>query len=262
MYKLLLVANEQELCDAFASFPDWAQLGFSVPQMVRTAREAMRLIEDGEADAVAYTLPKDEGQAFFTFLAQHPQVQCMEATADPLRIRRALSTLRRTLHQRGQEGVLEDVLPLLQTEFYHSLAQGAPLTLQELRMRVAALQLPVVLDAPVCVARLCLPQGDTYLDEVWRYGRDRLEVALRNFFERDLPDVRYVLHVCTPREMKLLACPKRALSAQALQEHTQAHLARVCAEILEYLDLEVQVREICAYDSLAALCGKQADARA
>ncbi|MDR3051405.1 MAG: hypothetical protein LBU67_06755 [Oscillospiraceae bacterium] len=254
MYKVLLVTDQQALHDVFQAFEDWASLGFERPLAVHTAKEAMLLLESAPVDAVAYVLPKEEGQAFFGFLAQIPHIAGMEAANDPARLRRVLSRLRRTLHERNSEAVLTDVLPLLQEEFYNSLLQGARLRQDELRARAGALQLSVDLASPVCVAHLLLPQGETYLQEVWRYGRDRLEVALRNVFERDLLAVRYALHVCNIGEIKLLACPKASIAGPALLAQTQARIQQAREDIDEFLDMELVLQSIHLYRDLAALC--------
>ena len=256
MYRVLLVTDQGDVREAFASFSDWTALGFDPPRIVQTAQEATPLIESGAADAVAYVLPKEEGQSFFAFLARHPQVRCMEAASDPLRLRRALNSLRRALHERTATDDLSDVLPILQAEFLHSLLEGMPIEPEELRARAAALRIGLALDMPVCLARLRMPQGEVYLQEVWRYGHARLEVALRNFFERDEKDLRYVLGVHSPREIRLLACPKDAMQADALHRRMTERLAQGCAETLEYLELEVQVQSLTPYENLSALCAR------
>ncbi len=257
MYQVLLVTDQADVQGAFDSFEDWTTLGFAIPRVVTTAKEAVLLIESSQVDAVAYVLPKDEGQAFFAFLAKHPEVRCMEAATDALRLRRALSTLRRTLREQEGADVLTDVLPILQNEFYHSLLEGAPLKPDELAARTTALRMQIALDAPVCVAQLQLPRGEVYLEEVWRYGRDRLEVALRNFFERDLPDLRYVLGVKSPQEIKLLACPKADIDAERMREKVAERISSARAELREYLELEVKVSGLTLYPSLPALCARE-----
>lgn len=254
MFRVLLVTDQQEVREVFASFEDWTSLGFDRPQMVQTAKEGMLLVDSGVVDAVAYSLSKEEGQGFFSFLAEHPGVRNLEAATDPLRLRRALGALRRALHERAGVDVLTDVLPILQTEFYHSLMEGAPLKRDDLYTRIAALQMQVAIDSPVCVAHLQLPQGEEYVEEVWRYGRNRLENALRTFFERDLQDMRFVLNVMSAREIKLLGCPKKPLTADDLCTRTQMRLAQGREETLEYLELEVQVQTLLLYDNLPALC--------
>ena len=256
MHQVLLVTDQRDVWETFDSFPDWRLLGFEPPRIVRTAKEAEPLVESGAADAVAYMLPKDEGQAFFSFLARHPHVRCVEAASDPLRLRRSLNSLRRALHEQSAGDALTDVLPILQSEFYHSLLGEAALPApDELRARAAALHIRLALDAPVCLARLQLPQGETYLNEVWRYGRDRLALALRNFFERDEPDLRYVLGMLNPRQIKLLACPKAAIDGETLRRRVAERLAQGCAETMEYLELDVTVQSVTFYENMGAMEG-------
>jgi len=255
MYQVLLVTNQDNIREAFETLADWKALGFEPPRVVGTAKEAMLLIESGEVDAVAYTLPKDEGQTLFTFLSRYPQLRCMEAASDPLRLRRALGSLRRALHEQSATDVFTDVLPILQAEFFHSLLEDVAMPPEELRARAAALRIRISLDAPVCLARLQLPQGQISLDEVWRYGRNRLEIALRNFFERDEDDLRYVLGVLNPREIKLLACPKSAMDSGTLRRRVSERISRGRAEVTEYLDLEVRVQGMMFYENLIEMEG-------
>ena len=255
MYQVLLVTDQQDVQEAFDSFPDWRSLGFEPPRIVRTAKEATLLVESGAADAVAYVLPKDEGQSFFSFLTQYPQIRCMEAASDPLRLRRALGSLRRALHEQSADDAHTDVLPLLQAEFFRGLLEDAPAPIDALRARAAALNIELALDAPVCLVRLQLPQGEVYLNEVWRYGRERLELALRNFFERDEPGLRYVLYVLSPREIKLLACPKAPIGGEELRRRVTERLAQGRAETLEYLELEVKIQSIAFYENLGEMEG-------
>lgn len=261
MYRLLLVTGQLELLSVFEAFNDWQALGFEKPILTDDVERATTLVELEAVDAVSFSLPKDEGQAFFTVLAQHPQVKCVEAAGEPVRLRRALNTLRRQLTEARQPDHKDEVLPLLQAEFYHSLLEGALLRDEELKRRVVELALPIALDAPVSVAYLTLPSGEAYLEQIWRYGRQRLEVALRNFFERDLPEKRYVLGVMSPSEIKLMVCPKLIEPGQVLVGDMLAHIDRVQTEIKTFLDLDVRTQSLVLYDNLEALCAGQSGER-
>ena len=256
MYKLMLVTDQGDITEAFRSFPEWAHMGFDVPILLSDVEEAKRRLSRQEADAVAYLLPKDAGQDFFSFLSSHPEVVGMEAASDHARLRRELGVTRRILLEREEQDGLDDVLPMLQSDFFQTVLQGAHFTQDELDRRVDMLKLHIRPDWPVCLISLRMPQGERFLDEVWRYGSERLENALRNIFEREEPDMSYVLQVLNPHHMRLLAYPKEALEPGDVELRVKEHMALAQEDLKEFFDLDIEIRKCIVYASLYALCAQ------
>lgn len=250
MYKLMLVTDQKEVRDFFNRFSDWNLLGFERPTIFADVQEAKSYLCENHTDAVSYLLPKEQGQDFFTFLSGHREIVCVEPTGDEKRLRRELNTTRRVLLEREEELEVDDVLPMLQNDFYTSLLHGTTYSADELSMRVDMLKIEVVLDAPVSMASLRMPQGDVFLDEVWRYGSERLENALRNIFEREDERIRYVLHVINPHHMRMLGLPKVKLDEFSVRTLTQEHLHLAQEEIKEYFDLDMDIHWLTIFDSL------------
>lgn len=254
MYRLILVTDQKDVRDLFNRFKDWNTLGFEHPVVLQDVEEAKARLRRGEADAVSYLLPKDAGQDFFTFLGKHKELVGVEPAADEARLRRELNMTRRILHEREEELQYDDVLPMLQSDFYSSILCGASYSQESLENRVRVLKLDISMTSPAAMASLRMPQGEIFLDEIWRYGRNRLENALRNVFEREESAIRYVLHVINPHHMRMLALPKREMDAATLETLTQEHLEAAQEDLKEYFDLEMDVRRISVFDSFAALC--------
>lgn len=252
MYQLLLVTDQKNLLRLFESFTDWQALGFAPPLLYNDVHEAMQMVSQGEVDAVSYALPKDSGQAFYHFMTGYPKVCGMEAASDLPRLRRAVSGLRRQLREREQapEEMQGDVLGLLQMEFFHTLMGGARMAPEKLENRVRALKLQIETESPLAVAHMRMPHGQVYIDQVWRYGRDRLKVALHNFFDRELPQGRFVLDVMSLSEIKLMFCPREPMGEQAMLDLFYDHLTRAREEVKQYLDLGMQVTRVLVYDDL------------
>lgn len=258
MYKVMLVTDQVEVRNGFATFKDWATLGFDAPVLLEDVAQAKTLVAHGGVDAIAYLLPKSAGQELFTFLKEYKDIHCMEAAADELRLRRELNALRRALHEREEEVRRDDVLPMLQSDFFSGILCGAGYTRRELDERVQALKLDIECDAPTALVSLRMPQGDVFLDEIWRYGRERLENALRNLFEREDAKVRYVLHVINPHHMRLLAVPGQVLDTQSVEALVHEHLQRAQEDLKEYFDLDMDIRRVTIYDTFYALCEENA----
>lgn len=258
MYRLLLVTDEESLLRVFASFADWEALGFAPPALLTDVQQAQQLVSAGEVDAVSYALPKGTGQAFYNFMTGYPHIRGMEAAGDEMRLRRAVNGLRRQLRENEQEIGHGDVLPLLQNEFFHALLGGARVTPAELRLRMQALELTLDEASPLAVAQLRLPDDQVYIDQVWRYGRERLKVALHNFFDRELPQGRFVVDVMSLQEIKLLFCPCRPIGEEEMLALFYEHLTVVREEIKLYLDLGMKVGTVTVYKNLSTLASQQA----
>lgn len=258
MYRLMLVTDQKNIRDLFSNFRDWNTLGFEQPIVLENVDEAKERLQNGEADAVSYLLPKEAGQALFSFLSHHEELVGVEPADNEERLRRELNMTRRILHEREEEPAYDDVLPMLQSDFYSSILCGSSFSQENLEQRVRALKLDICVDAPAAIVSLRMPQGEIFLDEIWRYGRARLENALRNLFEREEETVRYVLHMLNPHHMRMLALPKAPIDASTLEMLTQEHLANAQEDLKEYFDLEMDVHHISVYDSFYALCASRA----
>lgn len=258
MYRLLLVTDESNLLNVFGEFVDWEALGFAPPALLTDVQEAQKMVSAGDVDAVSYALPKDTGQAFYSFMAGYPHIRGMEAAGDEMRLRRAINGLRRQLRENEQEDIHGDVLPLLQNEFFHALLGGAKLTPEKLKIRMQMLKLRLDEASPLAMAQLRMPDDQAYIDQVWRYGRERLKVALHNFFDKELPKGYFVLDVMSLQEIKLLFCPVQPIGEEELLGMFYDHLTSAREEIKRYLDLGIQVDTVRVYENLASLASQQA----
>lgn len=254
MYRLMLVTDQKNIRDLFSDFKDWNLLGFEAPIVLEDVAQAKERLSRGEADAVSYLLPKSAGQDLFSFLSRHTDLVGVEPADNEERLRRELNMTRRILHEREEEPAYDDVLPMLQSDFYNSILCGAAYSQESLEQRVSTLRLDICVDAHCAIASLRMPQGEIFLDEIWRYGRARLENALRNIFEREEDTVRYVLHMINPHHMRMLALPKKKMDESELETLMQEHLSNAQEDLKEYFDLEMDVHHISMYDSFFALC--------
>ena len=111
---------------------------------------------------------------------------------------------------------------------------------------------------PVVTSSFRLPQGDYFLSEVWRYGRDRLENALKNIFENGDPKMAFVLLIINPHHMRLLAAPREEMSKEEAYDRMMAHLASCQANLEQYFELTLTIKRVVPYDNLYALSRENA----
>ena len=182
MYKLLLVSDKEEIRSLYRRYAEWNTLGFEQPDVAENAQQGIDLLSHRRYDAISSLLSVSEGKKFFAYLSRRPEMLGMETARDEAHLRREISTARRALSTRDasrQSKQVDDYTKALQGEFFCDLLRGAAFDCTKIDERMQSLKLDA-LDAarPVVTSSFRLPQGDYFLSEVWRYGRDRLENAM------------------------------------------------------------------------------------
>lgn len=257
MYKLLLVSDREDVCSLYEHFSEWEQLGFERPTVAKNAQEGIKQLTGVRFDAVSCLLSVAEGKRFFAHLSHQPEMLGMETVRSEERLRKEIGSARRTLSSRDaarQTKQVDDLTRALQEEFFCDLLRGTVYDKEKIDERVCSLKIHTIDPArPIATASFRLPQGDYFLAEVWRYGRERLENALKNIFESDEADMVYILLIINPHHMRLLGMPKRDMTGDEVYTKMTAHVLQ-CGKILEqYFELTMDVKRIVRYDKLYSL---------
>lgn len=257
MYKLLLVSDKEEVRALYTGFAEWEKLGFERPAIAANAQEGIALLSRSRYDAVSSLLSVGEGKKFFAYLSRRPEMLGMETARDVERLRREISSARRTLSSRDaarQTKQMDDLTRAMQNEFFCDLLRGAPMDRARIDERVQSLKFSMTDPArPAAMASFRLPQGDYFLAEVWRYGRERLENALRNIFENGDERMHFVLLIINPHHMRLLALPREEMTSEEVVTQMNTHLMRCRSSLEQYFELTLDIKRVVRYDTLYAL---------
>lgn len=257
MYKLLLVSDKEEIRSLYEGFSEWENLGFERPAVASDAQKGISLLNSSRFDAVSSLLSVSEGKQFFAYLSRRPEIMGMETARDEARLRREISSTRRALSSRDaarQMKQVDDFTRVMQGEFFCDLLRGAALDQSRIDERLRSLKMQAFdANRPVVTSSFRLPQGDYFLAEVWRYGRERLENALRNIFENGDARMCFVLLIINPHHMRLLGLPREEMTKQDACAMMSAHLARCQASLEAYFELTLDIKRVVGYDSLYAL---------
>ena len=260
MYRLLLVSDKEDIRALYEGFSGWENLGFEKPAIAANAQEGIALLGRRRFDAVSSLLSISEGKKFFAYLSKRSEMLGVETARDEERLRREISSARRMLSSRDaarQNKQVDDLTRAMQGEFFCDLLRGTGYDAERIDERVRSLKMQVIDPArPVALSSFRLPQGDYFLAEVWRYGRERLENALKNIFENGDDRMHFVLLIINPHHMRLLGIPKEEMTAEEVYRQMDVHLMRCRASLEAYFELKLDIKRIVQYDSLYAL-GKE-----
>jgi len=262
MYKLLLVSDKEEIRSLYAGFPDWENLGFEKPTIAANASGGIEQLGKNRFDAVSWLLSVKEGKSFSAYLARRPEMYGMTTVRNEDKLRAEISLARRQLSSRDaarKTKQVDDYTRAMQGEFFCDLLRGAAFSRDKIDERVRSLKMrDFDPENPVCLSSFRLPQGDYFLAEVWRYGRERLENALKNIFETSDDSMRYVLLIINPHHMRLLGIPATAMSKEEAHQLVSEHLASCRKSLEAYFELALDIKRIVPYDSLYALSKENA----
>ncbi|MDR0929044.1 MAG: hypothetical protein LBM74_04940 [Oscillospiraceae bacterium] len=154
------------------------------------------------------------------------------------------------------ESGLGVLLPEMRMDFWDSLWNGEIASAHVLERRLRVLGLPLSTDAPCCRCVLRLAHGDAYLDHIWRYGRDRLRVAVANLLPRDELGVVYGVCRLTPRHVYILACATEGMNMETLQARAAEDIQALTRALEQYLDLQSDLKEILPVPAIAQMGGE------
>lgn len=152
--------------------------------------------------------------------------------------------------------ILGILLPEMRLDFWDTLWQGQITSVSALERKLTVLEIPVSIASACCRCILRLKHGDAYLNHIWRYGHDRLRVAVGNLLPKESHGIAYGVCRLTPRHVYILACATHGQESQILKEQVEMDVQSLMESLEQYLDLESELKEIIALPSMAALVQK------
>lgn len=152
--------------------------------------------------------------------------------------------------------ILGILLPEMRLDFWDTLWQGQIASVTALERKLTVLEIPASVASSCCRCVLRLKHGDAYLSQIWRYGHDRLRVAVGNLLPKESRGIVYGVCRLTPRHVYILACAMHGQDSQTLTEQVEMDVQSLMESLEQYLDLQSELKEIIAMPSMADLVQK------
>ena len=264
MYKLLLVSDRQDVLDAFDQIKNWEMLGFRAPHIRHDFAGAMESLQKHHADGIAIAVQLAEEEKLLHYLdEEYPMVSLFPAATQPDEVKRYLSELgillNRTHADFSNDSIGEaEMLQYCRHEFFRKLLDGKISCEAEMLRNLRLLRSRMDPTKPCIVVELAQPEGADQLTGRWHYVNERLEVALRNFFGKELEGWRILPMVLPEERIQMLCCPLTDNDGAAVGDSMTAmvtnHTAESIAHVKQYLGLELSISGIRVLPCLAALC--------
>lgn len=261
MYKLLLVTDREEVIDTFAKVQNLADMMMDPVTVIRDIPEAIAYLERNAVDAVGYSFRLTDPAPLHTYLMDvRPSMPIFQTHHhdntlhdELIRVRAFLDRMRMDDSQEGMDEA--QALQYLRDELMHRLLAREIPSPAELKSRLKLVRAQnISTDKPAFLFDFDMPQGELYLDGRWRYGRQRLESALRNnFIGRYADGIHYGVAMLSPRHIRLIACQEKGGSdedPQDCERRVRAYVDDKVARIKQYLDLELELEQFTVLSSI------------
>ena len=261
MYKLLLVTDREEVIDTFAKVHNLADMMMDPVTVIRDIPEAIAYLERNAVDAVGYSFRLTDPAPLHTYLMDvRPSMPIFQTHHhdntlhdELVRVRAFLDRMRMDDSQEGMDEA--QALQYLRDELMHQLLAREIPSPAELKSRLKLVRAQnISTEKPAYLFDFDMPQGELYLDGRWRYGRQRLESALRNnFIGRYADGIHYGVAMLSPRHIRLIACQSKGgkdESPQDCEMRVRAYVDDKVSRVKQYLDLELELEQFTVLSSI------------
>lgn len=256
MYRLLIVTGDEAQQSMLSAMDGWQAMGFKPPQVLSTADEAVDYLNKRRVDAIAVGVSPDL-EDFRAYLDEKaPNKPLFEIAASPQEQRERILELYRLLTRLSADDSNDEYddaykLQMQREQWLKRIIGGLVPTESDMARQMQLYRCRERLDVPCVLARLELPEDDTFLSNRWHYGSERLETALRNFFGFEHDHMLMHVAVVSQEEVRVLCYPAEAgvgVSENIAFEYVQETLE----QIDHYLGLHMNVLEMRRVPGLAA----------
>ena len=264
MYKLLLVSDQEDVLNAFASIQNWELLGFKQPHIRHDFEGTKDSLAKHHADGICIAVNPDQEEQILAYLQQYfPNVSIFEAGHNEEEVLRYLSELKILLNRINADFYNErtntrDILQTCRHEFFRKVINGKVKNSSDLRRNMRLLRSRMDADRPCLLIELDQSAPFDRLEGRWHYGKEQLEIALRTSFAGDLNGIHILPTVHSDGRILVLACPLHGVDTDMTVDTMTAMLTSYTADSIqhmkEYFGLELHISGIRVFPALTAMC--------
>jgi hypothetical protein len=266
MYKLLLVSDQDDVLNAFASVENWELHGFKAPHIRHDFEGTVDSLAKHHADGICIAVSPEQEERIIDYLQEFfPDVPIFDpghTEEEVLRYLYELRTLLNRIHaDYSNERIdLRGKLQSIRHEYFRKLIKGEVLSSNDLHRNMRLLRSRMDADRPCLLIQIAESVDIDKLEGRWHEGRDRLEVALRNSFSGDLNGFHILPTVHSDGRILVLACPLHGVDIEMTVDDMTAMLTNYSAECIahmkDFFGVELHISEIRVLPALTSLCGE------
>ncbi len=259
MYKLLVVTIQPDIIQTINEIADWEKQGFSKPKVVENIQIAQDYLKEKRVDAIGMRVTEEDKEALLAVLKKDfPSLPIIHLSSTKEKQEKVIRELKLYLNRinadySNDSYSRDDMIVIEQNYLIHNLLSGSIHSLTELKRATNMMRFPISLDTPCMMVEMEIQDGDEYLAGRWHYGSERLEVALRNFFDNYVIGYYFGLAVVSSTTIRMVISSFEENEEQTIDQNNIDAIQEALEKIQTYLDLHLIIKSVSVIDGPKAL---------
>ncbi len=287
MYKLVVVDDEKEIRQGLAELIDWYDLGFDLIASFEDGKETIDYIGKNDVDIVltdilmaevsglelAEYLYRNKPGVKVVIISGHKEFEYAKKAVefnvehyllkptDIDSIIEVFSQIREKLDrenatkiaQREIQKRYKEIVPMLEEQFFSDLLAGCLGNEEQMKKKLGSMGLAIDIHTSGCmIAEIDMSGLEQEKSRKWAHGKDRLPIAIRNFFRFTKEDFSY-FPVFTGHCLKIVAVTPKIIEKGQMAAQVNLHLGEVLETVKKILGLDFYIGDKPHYGSLYEL---------
>lgn len=263
MYNLIIVDDEEIIRNGFSKFVDWNRLNIKVVELFEDGKEAIEYLKKNDVDIVLTDIKMVEktgldvakfihenkpyiktvfisGYKEFAYAKKAIEYKVENYILKPTNFQKVNEIFKEMVKKIDEERMIQKQIPLLETQFINDLLFGAIHKKTEIEKRAVALGLgDKVFDACACF-EFEIKDNQLFLENNWSYGKERLNMAISNFFKSLNKEMVYYPLFNESDDFTVFAyCKKK--NVLDFEQLIKGEIKEICESIKGFIDLSIEL---------------------
>lgn len=286
MYKLIIVDDEEEIRQGLSEFIDWNEIGFELVASFEDGKETIEYLQNNDVDVVltdilmaevsglelAEYIYKNKLNVNVIILSGYKEFEyakkAIEFNVDKYllkptdideiacvftEIKEKLSKENEIrLEQRKIKEHYEKILPMIEEQFFTDLLMGGLRSETQIKKRIASIGLNIDPNTNPCIiAKIDIISDDEFQGK-WVHGKERLHLAIKNFFRFSKEGIRY-FSVFYDNRLRVIAVASHITDIKTVFNDVNNHLEEVLETMKKCLGVYFKINIQHQFNSLTEI---------
>lgn len=203
MYKLIIIDDEAVIRNGLKKFVDWEGLGIKVVELFEDGKEAIEFLKSNDVDIVLTDIKMNEmsgldvakfvyetkpitktvilsGYKEFDYARKAIEFKVQHYLLKPTNFPNIHKVFKAIVSELDVESETSSIVPMLRAQYINDICMGGIQSRQIIEKRGSLLGFDETMSQPCALLVYTINEFDSFLENVWGYGRERLNIALSN----------------------------------------------------------------------------------
>lgn len=275
MYTMIIIDDEAVIRNGLNKFVDWNELTIEVLELFEDGKDAIEYLKSNDVDIVLTDIKMNEitgldvakfiyetkpdtrtvilsGYKEFEYAQKAIEYKVEHYLLKPTNFPKLVEVFRDLVTSMDAERQEDETLPLLRNQFISDLIMGTIQNVPTIRRRGELLGFGDEMSRPCAILEYRINDMDAFLSDKWSYGRERLNIALRNFFSSG--EYRVACRsIFTDAQSFYVFIHTKGPSEEAFKDMVNQELMKIIINAKQYLGFDLVVESLFFYENFLSV---------